>query len=112
MFTLPVHEGGNDVAQSGQGQIDLGGLLQSGPGRLCLGLTLTSRQIYQIELALPNVLVSRRGCVHHFNVDREDGVGAGRFGVHLRCSRGSVLPAPVHQLLAFLRIVHGMQTQV
>ena len=47
-----VHQGGDDVAEGGQGEVDLGGLLQSVPGRLSLALPLTASQVNQVEFSL------------------------------------------------------------
>ena len=62
MFTLPVDEGGDDVAQGGEGQVDLGGFLQPGAGGLRLGLPLAARKIHQVQFPFPNVLLTGRGC--------------------------------------------------
>ena len=47
-----VHQGGDDVAEGGQGEVDLGGLLQSVPGRLSLALPLTASKVNQVEFSL------------------------------------------------------------
>ena len=47
-----VHQGGDDVAQGGQGEVDLGGLLQSVPSRLSLALSLTAGKVNQVQFSL------------------------------------------------------------
>lgn len=50
-----VHKSTDDVPQSTQGQIDLGGFLQAVPSCPCLALPLAAGQVYQIQLPHSNV---------------------------------------------------------
>ena len=51
-MALPaIDQGTDDVSERGQGQIDLGGLLESHTSRLSLALTLRTGQIDEVELA-------------------------------------------------------------
>ena len=52
MLGPAVHQGGDDVAEGGQGEVDLGGLLQSVPSRLSLALPLTASKVNQVEFSL------------------------------------------------------------
>ena len=52
MSGFSVHEGGDDVPQGGEGEVDLGRLLEPVPRSPRLGLPLTPRQIHQVELTL------------------------------------------------------------
>ena len=58
MFGLSVDERGDDIAEGGQGQVDLRRLLQTVAGRLGFGLSLRSGQVDQIQFPLPDVLLA------------------------------------------------------
>ena len=52
MLGAAVHQGGDDVTQGGQGEVDLGCFLQSVPGGLSLALPLTASKVNQVEFSL------------------------------------------------------------
>ena len=54
MLRSAVHQGRDHVPQGGQGEVDLGGLLQSVPCRLSLALPFTAGKIHKIEFSLKN----------------------------------------------------------
>ena len=47
-----------------------------------LTVPLTPREVHQVELCLPDVLVAEGVAVDDLEVDGEDGVGPGGVGVH------------------------------
>ena len=57
MLGAPIHQCRDDVAQRRQRQVDLGGLAEAISCGARLGLTLTARQVNQVELARPQVVL-------------------------------------------------------
>ena len=84
MRALPVDERRDDIAQSGEGEVDLGGFLEAIALRSRLRLTLAACQVDQVELAYTNVVLSvgtGRAALHcHY----EDRVRSRRVLVHVR----------------------------
>ena len=74
----------------------------------CLGLSLTTSQINEVEFAGTDMLLSRFITVTHLHEDGKDGVAAAGVGVHKGGTHWSVLPAPVHDVVA----VHDIMNRV
>lgn len=58
MLWFLIHEGGNNITQSGQRLIDIDGLLKSFSGGLCFLLPFGTSQIHQVELSHFDMLLS------------------------------------------------------
>ena len=61
MLRLAVDKSRNDVAESGQRQVDLGRLLQPISRCLSLGLSLRPGQVDKVELARSDMLLAVHG---------------------------------------------------
>lgn len=120
MRGLGIHQRRDDVTQRSQRQIDLGSLLQAISCGTSLSdedckfvvcfeelievtdfaLTLTARQIDQIQLAHSDVVSSfvRLAAFDHYG---ENGVRSRRGGVHERGAHGTILLARLHDVVDF-----------
>ena len=82
---LVGREGLDDLAQAGEGEVDALALREGVAGVGAdprLAVSLTARQVHQVQLGLPDVLVAEGVAVDDLEVDGEDGVGPGGVGVH------------------------------
>lgn len=103
---LAVDESGDDVAECGEGKVDLSGFLEPLPRGARLGLSLAPRQIHQVELPDPEVLLPVRTLLRALDRDGEDGVTPGAVRVHLGAAYGPVLVAHGHNAIHVIRVVH------
>ena len=70
-------------------------------------LTFAAGQIDQVEFSRSNVILAVLADAAHLHADGEDGMAAGRVGVHQRGARTPVLPATLHQRLALSHRMDG-----
>ena len=98
MTDLLVRQGGDDVAQGGEGEVDVGALLQSVPSGSCTVCPLTPSQVHDVD----------QGSFFHFfaglifrllcKLNADNGVGPGGGGVHVGAGNGPVDIPLLHPL--------------
>lgn len=79
----PIHECGNDIAESGQGQVYFPSFLE--PHTLCpsFGDSLRSGEVNQIQFPDFDVLTINIGLVGRLNRNLEDGMTSGTVFIHV-----------------------------
>ena len=101
---LGVGERGDNVAERGEREINLGGFLETVACSTGLRNTFRAGQIHHVELADANVLLSICAQFRALNSDREERVRARGVGIHLGFADRSVLGTDVHDLAHFVRV--------
>ena len=95
---LRVCQRRDNMAQRGERQVDLSGLLESVTRGTCLSDPLRARQVHHIELTNTNMLLVVGAQLTTFNRDREEGVRARRMCIHISGAHRPILRTDIHDL--------------
>ena len=106
---LAIDQSRDHVAQSTQRQVYFGGLLHALACSARFACPLRPRQIHQIQLRGLVLLVPLLVVLLRVDVDGENAVGAGRFGVHVGRADGSTFEPDFH---VFFHFGNGVDLQL